>query len=226
MRGQRAVGRLEFDQQPVPDGQRAQRRRGSVAALDEDLAPAAPAQQADELRVGAAKQQPRLVQQRGRVAGAAAGIAGGACLVADMDRVERRLGAWKREPGQRIEQVVRVVRTHPDQSVAGDRVFIGQRAHDRSLCERQRPAVRSGKPALAGERREPRESGQRAVPEQIRPWRKRRMRECAVLHQRPPATAITITIATSAASASSAIFHALFGYSPSMAPVTPFCTHW
>ena len=23
-----------------------------------------------------------------------------------------------------------------------------------------------------------------------------------------------------------AIFHGLFGYSPSMAPVTPFCTHW
>ena len=44
--------------------------------------------------------------------------------------------------------------------------------------------------------------------------------------QRPPANDMTITTAIRIASTSSAIFHGLFGYSPSIAPVTPFIAHW
>ena len=44
--------------------------------------------------------------------------------------------------------------------------------------------------------------------------------------QRPLPSDITITTPTTSASTSSATFHGLFGYSPSIVPVTPLITHW
>jgi hypothetical protein len=44
--------------------------------------------------------------------------------------------------------------------------------------------------------------------------------------QRRPATDMKTMTPTRIASTSSATFHGLFGYSPRIAPVTPFITHW
>ena len=47
---------------------------------------------------------------------------------------------------------------------------------------------------------------------------------CASSHS--PCSDATMTSTTITASTSSATFHGLFGYSPAIAPVTPFITHW
>ena len=112
-----------------------------------------------------------------------------------------------------------------------NRGFIGERSRDRALDERERAAVRQRESRVARPGVERRDVRHAAIAQPAPVRREARMLEgTGGLHdadsQRPPAADITMTTTTRIASTSSAIFHGLFGYSPWIAPVTPFCTHW
>jgi len=149
------------------------------------------------------------------------------------------------EPRERIPQVVRVVRAHADRAFGHDAPLEREgrspgsgalEAQWPAAGKRERPTARQGIEFLQRHSRAGccalRPTGVRCVGRMAARRRFACRRAsiaragCTGPHQRPPPAENTITIRITRPSTISAIFHALFGYSPAMAPVTPFIAHW
>ena len=200
-----------------------------VAARPEEFAPRAFAQQCSQFGIRATQQQARFVEQRRRITRAVPCVGRPCTGRSHVHGVERGLGARKQKPRERIERVVQVAFAGRDLAAAGNGALIVERAQLlASRDERKRPAVGQRQRVFARESvecRKPRaapgvqpagvrrETGVNAVP-------RRRSAQCL------PPSDMTMMTPMRIASTRNAIFHGLFGYSPWIAPVTPFCTHW
>ena len=215
----------------MPQDQRPKCGGNLVSANPEQFAPGAGTQKPFQARIRTGEQQAGLIEQRRGIARAIARIGRRRLHGTRVHGVERGLGPRKPQPRQRVECIVKVSVARRDLAASGDRAFVVERVLPRlgqRRYERERPAVGQLQPLFAGEAVERGEIGTAPGCEPAGVEREARVQtiERAARAQCRPPREITITMPMMTASTRNAIFHGLFGYSPWIAPVTPFCTHW
>ena len=218
----------------MPDCDGVQARRAGRADVAERRAPFACLPRSDDLGIGTGHEQSGLVEQRRRVTRRRARPGGGGRSRRYMDGIECGLGAREREPGQGIAEVVQAAAANRDLAGPGDSPLVVERGHPPSGRRDETDARSAGKREAGGARNgvERRTRGDRGEAGRLEPSRIRAEGGMIFRHAlhvrrqcRPPSES-TMTTTTKIASTSSATFHGLFGYSPRIAPVTPFITHW
>src|SRR5439155_16265260 len=152
-----------------------------------------------------------------------------------MHGVERRLDKRKREPRERIGVVVPMTNPELDHSLVGNAPFVRKRTpstrrrgfEPKRLSVRKRQTRRCsdliergncGNIAAAAKRIEP-----GCVRDESSVHRESDRDRTGSSHR--PASDIAMTTTMKTTITSSAIFHGLLGYSPAIAPVTPFIAH-
>jgi len=122
IRGRRDEDRLACDPRPriqrllergMPQHVEPDALKNLHAPFPEELLPAKAAHQSDELRVVALHDRAAFVEQGQQIAPAAAPAALARNLVG-VQRIDQRLGPGKGEPGERVEEIVQVVRPRLD----------------------------------------------------------------------------------------------------------------